>query len=257
MKTMIRMMTVALMLAALALPAAQAQNVDSLWAQAVSDYTEENYRAALDGFAAIEEAGYVSPDLYYNMGNCCYKLGHQLGRSILYYEKALKLDPAYEDAAVNLEIAREGTLDRIEAVPEFILLTWFKAFRDTLSSDAWAWIALALLLTVAVMVLLFRFGRSLALRKTAFALAVVGLVFMVVSTVFAFNLRSAVEDSGEAVVKVPVSSVKSSPGSTDQSLFILHEGTKVSVVDSLGEWYRIELSDGRQGWLQGNDIEII
>lgn len=257
MKTMIRMMTVTLMLAALALPAAQAQNVDSLWAQAVSDYTEENYRAALDGFAAIEEAGYVSPDLYYNMGNCCYKLGHQLGRSILYYEKALKLDPACEDAAVNLEIAREGTLDRIEAVPEFILLTWFKAFRDTLSSDAWAWIALALLLTVAVMVLLFRFGRSLALRKTAFALAVVALVFMVISTVFAFNLRSAVEDSGEAVVTVPVSSVKSSPGSTDQSLFILHEGTKVSVVDSLGEWYRIELSDGRQGWLQGNDIEII
>ncbi len=257
MKTMIRMMTVALMLAALALPAAQAQNVDSLWAQAVSDYTEENYRAALDGFAAIEEAGYVSPALYYNMGNCCYKLGHHVGLSILYYEKALKLDPAYEDAAVNLEIAREQTLDRIEAVPEFILLTWFKAFRDTLSSDAWAWIALALLLTVAVMVLLFRFGRSLALRKTAFALAVVALVFMVISTVFAFNLRSAVEDSGEAVVTVPVSSVKSSPGSTDQSLFILHEGTKVSVVDSLGEWYRIELSDGRQGWLQGNDIEII
>ena len=160
MKTMIRMMTVALMLAALALPAAQAQNVDSLWAQAVSDYTEENYRAALDGFAAIEEAGYVSPDLYYNMGNCCYKLGHQLGRSILYYEKALKLDPAYEDAAVNLEIAREGTLDRIEAVPEFILLTWFKAFRDTLSSDAWAWIALALLLTVAVMVLRWRWWAS-------------------------------------------------------------------------------------------------
>ena len=254
---MIRMMTVALMLAALALPAAQAQDVDSLWAQAVSDYTEENYQAALDGFAAIEEAGYVSPALYYNMGNCCYKLGHRVGLSILYYEKALKLDPAYEDAAVNLEIAREQTLDRIEAVPEFILLTWFKAFRDTLSSDAWAWIALALLLTVAVMVLLFRFGRSLALRKTAFALAVVGLVFMVVSTVFAFNLRSAVEDSGEAVVTVPVSSVKSSPGSTDQSLFILHEGTKVSVVDSLGEWYRIELSDGRQGWLQGNDIEII
>ena len=254
---MIRMMTVVLVLAAAVLPAAQAQDVDSLWARAVSDYTEENYQAALDGFAAIEEAGYVSPALYYNMGNCCYKLGHRVGLSILYYEKALKLDPAYEDAAVNLEIAREQTLDRIEAVPEFILLTWFKAFRDTLSSDAWAWIALVLLLTVAVMVLLFRFGRSLVLRKSAFALAVVAFVFMVISTVFAFNLRSAVEDSGEAVVTVPVSSVKGSPGSTDQSLFILHEGTKVSVVDSLGEWYRIELSDGRQGWLQGNDIEII
>ena len=59
------------------------------------------------------------------------------------------------------------------------------------------------------------------------------------------------------MVTVPVSSVKSSPGSADQSLFILHEGTKVSVVDRLGEWYRIELSDGRQGWLETEDVEII
>ena len=241
---MIRTMIAAVVLAVSAVTAAGARDVDSLWAQAVNEYTAENYEAALAAFTSIEEAGYVSADL-------------RLGLSILYYEKALKLDPSYEDAAVNLEIAREGTLDRIEAVPEFILLTWFKAFRDTLSSDSWAWIALALLLTVAVMVLLFRFGRSLALRKTAFALAVVAIVFMMISTAFAFNLRSAVEDSGEAVVTVPVSSVKSSPGSTDQSLFILHEGTKVSVVDSLGEWYRIELSDGRQGWMQGNDMKII
>ena len=237
---MIRTMIAAVVLAVSAVTAAGARDVDSLWAQAVNEYTAENYEAALAAFTSIEEAGYVSPDLYYNMGNCCYKLGHRLGLSILYYEKALKLDPSYEDAAVNLEIAREGTLDRIEAVPEFILLTWFKAFRDTLSSDAWAWIALTLLLTVAVMVLLFR-----------------AVVFMAISAAFAFNLRSAVEDSGEAVVTVPVSSVKSSPGSTDQSLFILHEGTKVSVVDSLGDWYRIELSDGRQGWMEGNDVEII
>ena len=172
---MIRTMIAAVVLAVSAVTAAGARDVDSLWAQAVNEYTAENYEAALAAFTSIEEAGYVSADLYYNMGNCCYKLGHRLGLSILYYEKALKLDPSYEDAAVNLEIAREGTLDRIEAVPEFILLTWFKAFRDTLSSDSWAWIALALLLTVAVMVLLFRFGRSIALRKTAFAIAVVAV----------------------------------------------------------------------------------
>ena len=142
-------------------------------------------------------------------------------------------------------------------MPEFILLTWIKAFRDTVSSDAWAWIALALFLVMAVMVLLFRFGGSPALRKTAFALAVAALLMTIISAVFAFNLRSGLESDGEAVVTVPVSSVKSSPGSTDQSLFILHEGTKVAVMDSLGEWYRIELSDGRQGWLEAEDIEII
>lgn len=234
-----------------------AQDADSLWNQAVKDYTEENYQEALAGFTALEADGYVSRELYYNIGNCYYKLGNSLGQSILYYERALKLDPSYEDAQVNLAIAREYTLDRIDEVPEFILLTWIKAFRDTVSSDAWAWIALALFLVTAVMVLLFRFGGSPALRKTAFALAVAALLMTIISAVFAFNLRSALESDDEAVVTVPVSSVKSSPGSTDQSLFILHEGTKVAVMDSLGEWYRIELSDGRQGWMEAEDVEII
>lgn len=234
-----------------------AQDADSLWNQAVKDYTEENYQEALAGFTALEAEGYVSRELYYNIGNCYYKLGNSLGKSILYYERALKQDPSYEDAQVNLAIAREYTLDRIDEVPEFILLTWIKAFRDTVSSDAWAWIALALFLVTAVMVLLFRFGGSPALRKTAFALAVAALLMTIISAVFAFNLRSALESDDEAVVTVPVSSVKSSPGSTDQSLFILHEGTKVAVMDSLGEWYRIELSDGRQGWLEAEDVEII
>ena len=142
-------------------------------------------------------------------------------------------------------------------MPEFILLTWIKAFRDTMSSDAWAWIALALFLVTAVMVLLFRFGGSPAVRKTAFAMAIIALAFMIISAVFAFNLRSELESEDGAVVTVPVSSVKSSPGSTDQSLFILHEGTRISVLESLGEWYRIELSDGRQGWLEAEDVEII
>ena len=234
-----------------------AQDADSLWNQAVKDYTEENYQAALDCFSALEAEGYVSRELYYNIGNCYYKLGNSLGQSILYYERALKLDPSYEDAQVNLAIAREYTLDRIDEVPEFILLTWIKAFRDTMSSDAWAWIALALFLVTAVMVLLFRFGGSPAVRKTAFAMAIIALAFMIISAVFAFNLRSELESEDGAVVTVPVSSVKSSPGSTDQSLFILHEGTRISVLESLGEWYRIELSDGRQGWLEAEDVEII
>ena len=234
-----------------------AQDADSLWNQAVKDYTEENYQAALDCFSALEAEGYVSRELYYNIGNCYYKLGNCLGQSILYYERALKLDPSYEDAQVNLAIAREYTLDRIDEVPEFILLTWIKAFRDTVSSDAWAWIALALFLVTAVMVLLFRFGGSPALRKTAFALAVAALLMTIISAVFAFNLRSGLESEDGAVVTVPVSSVKSSPGSTDQSLFILHEGTRISVLESLGEWYRIELSDGRQGWMEAEDVEII
>lgn len=237
--------------------AASARNVDSLWNQAVADYTAGEYEAALKGFSEIGEQGYESPGLYFNIANCYYKLDHYLGKSILYYEKALKLDPSYEDARVNLDIAKERTLDRIEEVPDFILLTWLREFRDTMSSNAWAWTAIFLLVLTAVSVLLFRFAGPLSLRKTAFAVAVVAFCLMIVATVFAFGLRNVAENVNEAVVTVPVSSVKSSPSQTEQSLFILHEGTKVGIVDSLGDWYRIELADGRQGWMENDDMEII
>lgn len=236
---------------------AAAGDVDSLWTRAVEDYTDGRYEAALEEFTSIEEQGFVSADLFYNIGNCYYRLDHYLGKAILYYERALKYDPSYEDAAVNLGIARQYTLDRIDSVPEFILLTWIKALRDAVPSDGWAWTAAALLLLTAVMVLLFRFGRSVALRKTAFALAVVSVVMVVIAVIFSLSLRSAAEAGDEVVVTVPVCNVKGSPGSSDQSLFILHEGTKAALVDQLGDWYRIELSDGRQGWLDSKTVEII
>ncbi|HIZ85105.1 MAG TPA: tetratricopeptide repeat protein [Candidatus Coprenecus stercoravium] len=232
-----------------------AGEVDSLWNSSVQAYTEQDYQTALNGFSAIEDLGYESAALYYNIADCYYKLGNYVGKSILYYERALKLDPSFEDAEVNLEIARELAVDRIETVPEFILLTWLKAVRDIMPSDAWAWTALALFLVTAVMVLIFRFAASLALRKTAFGMGVVSLILTIVALISAFSLAHSMDN--RAVVTVPVSSVKSSPGSTDQSLFILHEGTGVEVLDRLGEWTRIELSDGRQGWMESKGLEII
>lgn len=234
-----------------------AQSPDSLWNKAAADYAAGDFEAAVAGFTAIEKLGYESPELYYNIANSYYKTGHFLGKSILYYEKALKLEPSYEDAAFNLGKAMENTVDRIEDVPDFILVTWARSFRDLMSSDAWAWTAMVLLLAVAVLVLVFRFSCSLPLRRTAFALAIVASVFVIISAVSAFSLRSVAENGNEGVVTVPVCSVKSSPSSTDQSLFILHEGTKVTVVDILGDWIRVELSDGRQGWMENKDLEII
>jgi SH3-like domain-containing protein len=56
---------------------------------------------------------------------------------------------------------------------------------------------------------------------------------------------------------VPVSNVKSAPNSTGNNLFILHEGSKVEILEEAGKWRRIEISDGRQGWLESKDIEVI
>ena len=232
-------------------------DISALWDNAVSAYSQSDYDAALEGFSTIAGQGYASAELYYNIANCYFKKGHFLGKSILYYEKALKEDPSFEDAAYNLEMARQYTVDKIDSVPEFILSTWLKSFRDCLSSNAWAWMSAGLLLAAAILLLLFRFAASLPLRKVSFSLAVAAFLMAAMAFAFAWNLRNLAVEESHAVVMNPVASVKSSPGSSDQSLFILHEGTKVGIVDELGEWYRSELSDGRQGWMEKNYLETI
>ena len=234
-----------------------AENRDSLWNSAVESYSNGDYQGALASFQRLEDEGYVSRELYYNIGNSYYKMDGYIAYAILYYEKALKLDPSYKDAAVNLELARQFTLDRIEELPEFVLVTWTKELRDLFSSNVWAYIAIALLAMVVILVLLFRYARSLAVRKISFAFAIIMFTFTAVSVAFSFSLKSEHESDDQAVVIIPVSSVKSSPNDSGQSLLIIHEGTKVTVLEELGQWRKIELSDGRQGWILRRDIEII
>ncbi len=148
-------------------------------------------------------------------------------------------------------------LDRIEVVPEFILVKWVRDVKYLLSSNAWAWIALAALFLVAVLLLAFRFGRSRGGRTTAFVFACLALLAGIVAYLFSLSERGDVMRESEAVIMQPVTSVKSSPGEEGKSLFILHEGTKVQILDKLGSWDKVEISDGRQGWLPSADVEVI
>lgn len=235
----------------------QESAVDSLWNDAVSAYSEANYEKALSGFKQLETSGYISPELFYNIGNSYYKMQGYLPYSILYYEKALKMDPSYEDAKNNLMIAQQFTVDRIEEVPEFVLITWVKEIRNLLSSNTWAYISIAIFAIVALLLIFFRYSRSLVKRKLSFIFALLFFILFMVSIFFSISLKLRAGKADEAIIINPVSSVKSSPSDSGKTLLIIHEGTKVDVLEDLGEWRKIELSDGRQGWLVKRDIEVI
>ncbi len=233
-----------------------AQTDAQLWNSANDAYSMGQYESAYNDYHKIEQGGKHSYKLYYNMGNACYKMG-DAGKAILYYEKALKLNPAGEDAKINLQIARLQTLDKIDVVPEFILKTWVKDIRNTLSSNGWAYIAVALFALTAVLMLLFKFAPTTGQRKFSFVLACVVFLFAIISVLFSVNLRRNANSDDSAIVMVPVSNIKSAPNSTGNNLFILHEGTKVDILEEAGQWCRIEISDGRQGWMHKSDVEVI
>ena len=246
----------AVLLLGLSLPAAAQDDVSGLWQKAGEAFAAEQWQNALNYYLTIEGENLQSADLFYNIGNSYFKLGDN-AHAILYFEKALKLDPSHVDAAHNLEIVQQMTLDRVDAVPDFILVSWFRNVRQGLSADAWAWITLALLLVVGVLFILFRHSSSGALSKVSFIVGCVVLALSVGTFVFSLLQRHAVTRQDSAIVTAPVCSVKSSPADGGNTVFVLHEGTKVRLLDNVGDWTKIEIADGRQGWARLSTIEII
>ena len=244
------------LLLSLAMPATAQNSIDSLWSRAGQAFAVEQWQNALNYYQMIEAENFGSADLYYNIGNTFFKLDDK-AHAILYFERALKLDPAHADAANNLAILRQTTLDKIDDVPDFILVSWFRKVRQSLSADAWAWITLALLLVVGLLLTAFRNAASLPVRKLSFILACVVFVLMVFTFIFSLQQKHAVTRQDSAIVTAPVCSVKSSPAEGGNTVFVLHEGTKIRLLDNVGDWSRIEIADGRQGWCLAKTYEAI
>ena len=246
----------ALLLLPLGLQAAESY-ADSLWNAGVAAYTAADYLGAQKAWAALEQAGLASPELYTNQGDAFFK-AEDYARAILCYERALKLDPSYADARYNLTLANARVQDRIESVPEFFLVSWMRALGWKLSSDSWAVLFLVLLAAALALALLFLLGRSSAARKAGFFSGIVLLLLSLAALGFSSWQRREYQKADTAIVMSPVVAVKSAPGAGDgKDLFILHEGTKVHINDSVSGWVNIELSDGRQGWMQEDNLEKV
>ena len=235
----------------------QAKDLDSLWTAGVQAYTDGKFSDASAAWTSIEESGQKSAKLYYNLGNAWFKQGNY-PKAILNYERALRLDPSYSDARYNLEFTSNFVQDKIEPVPEFILKSVARKVCYVMGSNAWAVIFLVLLAAALVMGLLFLLGSSVGKRRAGFYCGIVLLLLSAGTLSFSIWQKSDSVKTDTAIVMSPVSSVKSSPSSgSSKDLFVIHEGTKVTILDEVGSWKNIALADGRQGWIPASDIEII
>lgn len=227
-----------------------------LWESANAAYVAGDYDRAVGDYTRILDGGLHSAALYYNLANALFKRG-ELGRAILYYNRALRLSPSDEDIRHNLEYAERMTKDNIEAVPEFFLVTWLRSVRSSLSCSAWTVLSLAAFAALLALGLLYMLSQRLAARKAGFYGMAVALLFFVVTSLFAWGGRRDILDRSEAVVMGSSVPVKSSPDRSATDLFVLHEGTKVTIGDTLEGWAEIRIADGNKGWIELGRIERI
>ena len=243
-----------------AVPGVYASENDSaadMWVKANASYEQGDWAGALKTYEEISDLGLESAQLYYNMGNSYYRQG-ELAKAVLYYERALKLDPSFEDAMYNLDYVNGQLHDKIETVPEFFVKEWLRTLSQQMSSNSWAVTFLVLLAVTLALFLVFRLSDSIAWRRVGFFTSIVTLLFMLAAFSFSTWQKNDYMSHDEAVVMVPVTAAKSSPSADNSTdLFVLHEGTKVKILERTEKWANVSLVDGRQGWMKTSDIEEI
>lgn len=222
----------------------------------VEYYTASNYQEALNEWLDIYNTGYRSAELDYNIGNAYFKLNNIPG-AILFFERAHLLKPADSNINYNLQIARTLVVDKFEEIPELFFVKWFDFLSLLLPTNAWAVISIVSFILFLILLSVYIYSARYRIKVLGFW---AGLFFLIISvSALAFTLRnkSLVFDSNKAVIYVPSLNGKSSPDKSGTDLFILHEGSKVTIEDRVGEWYEIRLSDGNKGWVPSNSLTLI
>ncbi len=219
-------------------------------------YAQEDYATAIQLYEQVAQEKGVSSDLHYNLGNAYYK-SREYAEAILNYERALLLNPSHEDARFNLEMANAHIVDKIETIDRFFLSVWLDTFRDMLSSNSWAIIGIVAFLLFIAGAYLYIFSHMVWVKKLGFFGGIVILLISIAANCFAWGLNRKAQARNEAIVFAATVSAKSTPAESGTDLFVLHEGTKVSVLDRVGNWMEVKLSDGNRGWLPASTIEII
>ncbi|WP_420448965.1 tetratricopeptide repeat protein [Candidatus Palauibacter sp.] len=218
-------------------------------------YQAGDYEGALDAYLRLYEEGLESGELHYNIGNAYFRLG-ELGRAILFFERARITLPRDENVRTNLELARSLTADQITPLPGFWVprvVSW----AAQLVPRGWLIAILALGYLGLASVLLYRLLTIRPPDWTRHAAVAAAALTFVVGT----NLLIREFDMGRAergVILQTEATVQSAP-SDDPSLqlFTIHEGAVVRIDRRSSDWLEIVLEDGKVGWLRAGDLEPI
>lgn len=242
--------------AALAWASVTAQTPDEWMNRGNDAFKSSDFPAAIEAYNAILASGFESADLYYNMGNAYYRM-EEFGQAVLNYERALRIRPNFHDAKQNLELAQSKTEDQIAALPEVFLVKWGRTLVSLLSPTGWRIALLVAIALLALFVVVFLLSSDYGWRKGMLAGSAVAVVLVGICIACAAVSHTHYNRHNEAIVTVPMTVVKSSPEAGSVDKMVLHEGTKVIIEETLGNWHKIHIADGNSGWMESQDITII
>ena len=229
---------------------------DSTFQQANSAYQAGNYVDAEALYRQIVDAGNEGSVLFYNLGNACYKNDNK-AHALLWYERALRLDPSNEDIKHNISFVNNTLVDKIEMMPEFVISKWWNDLSKSMVSNTWAICSIVLCFILFALIALILFAPRQWIRSGSFILSFVVLLLLILSIIFARKESVRHQNQPEAIIIKSVVTAKSTPNRSGADLFIIHEGLKVGISDKVSEWYEIRLPNGEKGWVTEGEVVVI
>ena len=233
-----------------------ASEVDTKLQAANSLYQVKKYPEAVAAYKAILGTNSESAAIYYNMGNSYFKMS-QWGYSVLYFEKAHKLNPGDEDIRHNLVLAKSRTADKIDVVPQLFLYRWADAISSMYSADGWMKFAIYMSFIFAGLIIGFLLSKNMRVKRYLLFSSAPVLLLLALGVFITFARFNVEKQREYAIVTIPVVGVKNAPEEGSKDAFVVHEGLKVKIEDSVDKWYRVHLEDGKVGWVLKTNVELI
>lgn len=219
-------------------------------------YADRRYAEAATIYKAIDPKAQAA-DIQYNLGNAEYRQKHY-AQAIIAYQRALHLEPGHDDARQNLLIARAQIQDRFDPAPSSALVAWTTDKVHSHSTFWWTACTFVLLLLIFAGLSLYFFTQRLWLRKGGFFSALLCLLLAIGTATCGYIQRGRFYNNTDAVITAPEAPIFSAPSDKAKTTAVLHEGTTVTVIEtSGGEWSRVEMPDGKEGWISTKSIERI
>ncbi len=223
---------------------------------ATAAYIKGDYQTAITQYEEVLASGKHSEDLYYNLGNSYFKKG-DLGKAILNFERVLLLDANDAEALNNLAVARLQLKDEISTIPPFFLKKWWKSLRNMASVNVWGVLGLFLFWGGIAGLAFWQLAKSRKKRKQGFLTGIILLLVSLLPISLALSSNAHAKNSNEGIILANEVTLRSGPDKLSNEIAVLHQGTKVELLDLIDSWYKVRLANGEKGWLLAGSFEEI
>ncbi|MBT4882093.1 MAG: SH3 domain-containing protein [Flavobacteriales bacterium] len=223
---------------------------DQLFEKANRTYNNSDYTSAITLYDSILTIGLESSELYYNLGNCHYK-AQNWANAIWHYEKSLKLE-RNDKTIQNLELANLKIIDRIEDIPQLFYKKWWSSFISIFNTFSWQLISILIIWLALTIKILSQFTNY---KKEHFLSILYSLALISVFATYSSYQRNITKK--EAIIFTSSVVVNSAPTTNSTNLFSLHSGSKIEILDTIGEWINIKIANGSSGWIKESGCKVL